>query len=71
MLESMEFAKTDHVLDKNLRQVPLMTIKAQFRVFLDRLEEETSRYSLKEVKDLDSKELIGTFLTKPDLRWMH
>ena len=42
MLESTEFAKTAHVLDRNLRQVPLLNIHAQFRVFLDRLLEETS-----------------------------
>ena len=67
MLESMEFAKTAHALDRNLRQVPLMNIQAQYRVFLDRLVEETSSLSLKEVKELKSKKLIRTFMMKPDL----
>jgi hypothetical protein len=52
MLESMEFAKTAHALDRNLTQVTLMNIQAQYRVFLDRLVEETSSLSLKEVKEL-------------------
>ena len=52
MLESMEFAKTAHVLDRNLKQIPLMNTQAQFRVFLDRLVEETSSLSLKKVKEL-------------------
>ena len=67
MLESMEFAKTAHALDRNLTQVTLMNIQAQYRVFLDRLVEETSSLSLKEVKELDSKELTRTFMIKPDL----
>jgi hypothetical protein len=65
MLESMEFAKTAHALDRNLTQVTLMN--AQYRVFLDRLVLETSSLSLKEVKDLVSKELTRTFMIKPDL----
>jgi hypothetical protein len=44
-----------------------MNIQAQYRVFLDRLVGETSRLSLKEVKELDSKELISAFNMKPDL----
>jgi hypothetical protein len=44
-----------------------MNIQAQFRVFLDRLVEETSSLSLKEVKELKSKKLIRTFMMKPDL----
>jgi hypothetical protein len=67
MLESMEFAKTAHALDRNLTQATLMNIKAQHRVFLDRLAEETSSLSLKEVKELDSKELTRTFMIRPDL----
>ena len=67
MLESMEFAKTSHVIDRNLRQVPLTDIQTQFRVFLDRLLEETSSLSLKEAQELDSKELIRSFLKKPHL----
>ena len=63
----MEFEKTAQAFDRNLRQVPLINIQAQFRVFLDRLVEETSGLSLKEVKELDSKELIGKSLMKPDL----
>ena len=58
----MEFAKTAHALDRNLTQATLMNFQAQYRVFLDRLVEETSSLSLKEVKELDSKELIRTFL---------
>ena len=61
MLESTEFAKTAHVLDRNLRQVLLINIQTQFRVFLDKLLEETSILSLKEVLELDSKELIRNF----------
>ena len=67
MLESMDFAKTAHILDRNLRQVPLMHIQAEFRVYLDRLEEETKKYSIQEVKDIDSKEFIKNFLAKPEL----
>ena len=67
MLESMEFAKTSHVIDRNLRQLPLTDIQKQFRVFLDRLLEETSSLSLKEAQELDSKELIRSFLKKPHL----
>jgi protein-arginine kinase len=63
----LEFAKTAQALDRNLRQVPLMNVQAQFRVILDRLVEETSSLSLKDVKELDSKELIRKFLMKPDL----
>jgi hypothetical protein len=50
MLESTEFAKTAraHALDRNLRQVPLMNIQAQYGVFQDRLVEETSSLSQKE-----------------------
>ena len=33
----------------------------------DRLEEETKRYSIQEVKDIDSKEFIKNFLAKPEL----
>ena len=44
-----------------------MNIQAQYRVFLDRLVEETSSLSLKEIKELDSKELTRTFMIKPDL----
>ena len=44
-----------------------MNIQAQFRVFLDRLVEETSSLSLKEVKELKSKKMIRTFIMKPDL----
>jgi hypothetical protein len=54
MLQTMDFAKTDHALDRNLRQVTLMNIQAQYRVFLERLVEQTSSLSLKEVKELDS-----------------
>jgi hypothetical protein len=67
MLESMEFAKTAHALDRNLTQSTLMNIQAQYRIFLDRLVEETSSLSLKEVKELDSKELTRTFMIRPDL----
>ena len=66
MLESMEFAKTAHALDRNLTQVTLMNIQAQYRVFLDRLVEETSSLSRKEVKELDSEDLSRTFMIKPD-----
>jgi hypothetical protein len=44
-----------------------MNIQAQYRAFLDRLVEETSSLSLKEVKELDSKELNRTFMIRPDL----
>ena len=44
-----------------------MNIHAQNKLFLDRLVQETSSRSLKEVKELDSKELIRTFMIKPDL----
>jgi CRISPR/Cas system-associated protein Csx1 len=44
-----------------------MNIQAQYRVFPDRLVEETSSLSLNEVKELDSKELTRTFMMKPDL----
>jgi CRISPR/Cas system-associated protein Csx1 len=44
-----------------------MNIQAQYRVSLDRLVEETSSLSLKEVKELDSKELSRTFMIQPDL----
>jgi hypothetical protein len=46
----MEFAKTAraHALDRNVRQLLLMNIQAQYRVFLDRLVEENSSLSLKE-----------------------
>jgi hypothetical protein len=43
-----------------------MNIQAQYRVFLDRLVEETSSLSLKEVKELEL-ELTRTFMNKPDL----
>ena len=33
----------------------------------DRLEEETKRYSIQEVKDIDSKEFMKNFLAKPEL----
>jgi hypothetical protein len=45
ILESMEFAKTAHALDRNLTQATLLNIQAQYRVFLDRLVEETSSLS--------------------------
>jgi hypothetical protein len=66
MLESMEFAKTAHALDRNLTQVTVMNIQAQYRVFwtgwLRRLPA-----SLNEVKELNSKALTRTFMIKSDL----
>ena len=44
-----------------------MNIHTQYSVFLDRLVEETSSLSIKEVKEVDSKELTRTFMIKPDL----
>jgi hypothetical protein len=70
LILELEFAKIAQALDRNLRQVPLINIQAQFRVLLDSLVEETSSLSLKEVKELDSKELIRKFLMKPDLYYM-
>jgi hypothetical protein len=53
-----------------------MNIQAQFRVFPDRLLDETSSLSLTEVEELDSKELIRRFCTDNtgnacNLCWLH
>ena len=55
------------LFDRNLRQVPSMTIQAQYRTFLDGLEKETGSFSAEKMKDVDSKELIKAFLAKPAL----
>jgi hypothetical protein len=64
ILESMEFAK---ILLMHWTEVPLINIQAQYRVFRDRRVEETFSLSLNEVTELDSKELIRTFMMKPNL----
>ena len=67
MLESMDFAQTAQILDRNLLQATLTHLQAQFRVFLDRLEEETSNSSIEYLMKTDSKEIIKNFHAKADL----
>ena len=61
MLESMDFAQTVQIFDKNLLQAPLTHLQEQFRVFLDRLEEATSHNSIEDLMKTDSKDIIKKF----------
>ena len=63
----MDFAKTEQILARNLLQVPLTHLQANFRVFLDRLEEVTSHKSIEDLMKTDSKEIVKNFLAKANL----
>ena len=58
----LDFAKTAHILDRNSRQVPFMNIQA-----VQSLLGQTQKYSIQEVKNIDSKEFIKNFLAKLEL----
>ena len=57
----------DQEQDRNLKQAPLTHLQEQFRVFLDRLEEEMSRNSIEDLMKTDSTEIIKKFIPKPNL----
>ena len=65
-LESSQYLIDSRKIARSLRYVPSCIITNQFKLFLQRLHEETRNMTIEKIKKVDSKELIKRFL-KTDL----